>query len=64
MDREEAEYYPTEFFNSLRPLGIPPHKLILKVGSPIILLRNLNPPKVYNGRRLFDQMYHINWQRN
>ena len=52
MDREEAVHYPTEFFNSLTPPEIPPHKLILKVGSPIILLRYLNPPKLCNGTRL------------
>ncbi|GKE14874.1 ATP-dependent DNA helicase PIF1-like protein [Tanacetum coccineum] len=34
--------YPTEFLNTLRFSGIPNHKLELKVGVPIILLRNLN----------------------
>ena len=34
--------YPTEFLNSLKFPGILNHKLKLKVGLPIMLLRNLN----------------------
>ena len=52
VDRREAVHYPTHFSISLTPLGIPPQKLILKVGSLVILPRNLNPPKVINGTRL------------
>ena len=52
MDTEQAVYYPTEFLNSLEPPGMPPHKLTLKKGSPIILLHNIDPPKLCNGTRL------------
>ncbi|CAB5185425.1 unnamed protein product [Rhizophagus irregularis] len=45
--------YPIEFLNSLTIGGLPPHKLSLKTGSPIILLRNLNPSDdLCNGTRL------------
>ena len=36
-------YYPSEFLNSLTPNGLPPHVLKLKVGCPVILLRNIDP---------------------
>lgn len=49
---EETVYYPVEFFNSLAPNGLPSYNFILKVGMPIVLLRNLNTPKLCNGTRL------------
>jgi hypothetical protein len=44
-DASKAVNYPTEFLNSLDLLGMLQHNLQLKVGSPIILLRNLNSPQ-------------------
>jgi hypothetical protein len=51
-DVTEAVNYPTEFLNLLDLPSMPPHNLQLKVGSPVILLRNLNPPWLCNGTRL------------
>ncbi len=45
--------YPVEFLNTLRFNGIANHELELKVGVPILLLRNLNQSiGLCNGTRL------------
>lgn len=53
IDADAAGHYPPEFLNTLSPPGLPPHKLELKVGQPVILLRNMNPHRgMCNGTRL------------
>jgi ATP-dependent DNA helicase PIF1 len=43
----------TEFLNTITLAGMPPHRLALKVGVPIILLRNLDAASgLCNGTRL------------
>jgi ATP-dependent exoDNAse (exonuclease V) alpha subunit len=44
--------YPVEYLNSITCSGLPLHKLQLKVGCPVMILRNLNPGEgVCNGSR-------------
>ncbi|XP_028115709.1 ATP-dependent DNA helicase PIF1-like [Camellia sinensis] len=45
--------YPNEFLNSLDPSGLPTFEVELKVGCPIMLLRNIAPKDgLCNGTRL------------
>jgi len=39
---EERPNYPVEFLNELTPSGMPCHKLNLKIGTSVSLLRNIN----------------------
>jgi hypothetical protein len=58
-DPEEATNYPIEFLHSITPSGMPPHKLCLKPGAIIMLLRNLDICKgLCNGTRLIIQRLH------
>ena len=56
-DPNEVINYPNEFVNSLNLPGLPLHHLQLKVGSVIIMLRNLNQPKLWNRTRLTDKNF-------
>jgi len=49
---DQSFLYPVEFLNSLRISGLPPHKVCLAVGLPIMLLRNMDPSNGHvNGSR-------------
>ncbi|GBP59680.1 hypothetical protein EVAR_39837_1 [Eumeta japonica] len=51
INEDEATNYPTEFLNSLDVPRLPPYNLQRKVGSVVIMLRNLNQLKLCNGTR-------------
>ena len=53
MKENEVCNITTEFLNSIVPSGMPCHDLRLKVGCPIMLIRNLDQKKgLCNGTRL------------
>ena len=41
LDTESAATFSVEFLNSQRPSGLPAHRLHLKVGCPVMCIRNL-----------------------
>jgi len=48
-----ASLYPTEFLNTIDMASLPLHKLRLKIGCVVILMRNINTPSgLCNGTRL------------
>lgn len=51
LSDEDAVKFPVEFLNKQESGSLPPHKLELKVGSPIIVIRNIHPPHLVNGTR-------------
>ncbi|KAF1892184.1 hypothetical protein Lal_00036542 [Lupinus albus] len=52
-DIEALQELTNEFLNSLKSSGLPNHKIKLKVGTPIMLLRNLDQYEgLCNGTRM------------
>ena len=57
-NEQDARSFSVEYCNSLDPTGLPRHKLKLKPGVPVMLIRNLDPSNgLCNGTRLiFDHV--------
>ncbi|KEH27634.1 PIF1-like helicase [Medicago truncatula] len=49
----QSEWFTTEFLNGIKSSGIPNHRLKLKVGCPVMLMRNMDQAnELCNGTRL------------
>ena len=52
LNTKNAHNYPTEWLNKQEVSSMPPHYLELRVGAPIMLIRNLDPANGHvNGSR-------------
>ena len=52
-EEQDRRSYSSEFLASLNPTGLPAHRLVVKSGIPLMLLRNLEPGAgLCNGTRL------------
>ncbi|GFW41456.1 ATP-dependent DNA helicase [Trichonephila clavipes] len=52
LNDDEAVQYPTEFLNSIHTSNFQAHNFILKVGVPIMLIRNIDATRLCNGTSL------------
>jgi hypothetical protein len=58
-DPDDEHHFPLEFLHSLTPAGMPPHRLRLKVGAVVMLLRNLSlTRRLCNGSRFIVRRLH------
>ena len=49
---EDELLYPPEYWSVFDEPSIAPHRLELKIGMTVMVLRNMDPPRVCNGTRL------------
>ena len=61
VNPDDLQRFNTEYLNTLNPSGLPTHRLFLKSGMPVILIRNLNPKMgLCNGTKLIFHKVHSN----
>jgi PIF1-like helicase/DNA helicase Pif1-like protein len=50
-DGTNTDFFTEEYMNTVNPPQLPPHALEVKIGAPIVILRNIRAAKVTNGQR-------------
>ena len=59
VNPDDFQRFNAEFLNTLSSPGLPNHRLFLKTGMPLMLMRNLNPKMgLCNGTKLIFQKLH------
>ncbi|XP_073121317.1 uncharacterized protein [Henckelia pumila] len=62
IEDDNNNLFQEEFLNTLSPSGLPLHRIVLKVGCPIMLLRNVGPELgLCNGTRLICRNLYTNF---
>ena len=62
VNPDDLQHYHIEYLNTLSPSGMPSHRLFLKPGMPLMLMRNLNPKLgLCNGTKLIFHKVHKNY---
>ena len=51
-DSEGAAQFPSEYWNAIDQPSLAPHILELKIGMVVMVIRNMDPPRVCNGTRI------------
>ena len=61
VNPDDFQRFNSEYLNTLSPPGLPIHRLFIKPGMPLMLMRNLNPKMgLCNGTRLIFDKIHKN----
>ena len=61
INPDDFQRYNVEYLNTLSTSGLPNHRLFIKPGMPLMLMRNLNPKMgLCNGTRLIFKKMHMN----
>ena len=60
INPDDFQRYNVEYLNTLSTSGLPNHRLFIKPGMPLMLMRNLNPKMgLCNGTRLIFKKMHM-----
>lgn len=60
LNENDGYVIQTETLASLNSPGVPEHEIVVKIGAPIIIMRNLRPPYICNGTRARVKSLHRN----